>query len=400
MYLRRIPPPPKTQTVRHHFTITNTINTNVQNVFTIYNLHPNVLLEILYEDKDAASSSAKFKYLSANRCGSEIGLEEEEDGSGRQKWVIEPDDTDPAICYIKSAFYHKLGVKYMGCPNKSGFAYLYTSKNRYTKWRILPLDNSTYQFVYAGEKFDPSEVALVVARYAESVDWAMAYNDIAVIYNKSQSPLVGFQRLVNIENVGREGHTYLYHIIHNYEELAERSIFLQADPFLHNPTLLFGVDNYFMFDPVQPLGLRYLKSCNLPPLDYVERNKVITDVGFEYLRIPSDGDLISPGFHDVGMVDLRLNADLDYPEAKYRNVPLVEGFLTRAGFPNVKSLFGKTFDFTFCGLFSVNKQKILYYSIETYKGLLDELVRKKSQGGTNGYVLEKTWLYIFDNAVA
>jgi hypothetical protein len=291
-----------------------------------------------------------------------------------------------------------MGVKYAGCPNKSGFAYLYTSKNKYTKWHISYLGDSTYQFHYAGEKFDPTEVELVVARYNESVDWVMAYNDIAIVYNKGRSPLLGFNRTVNVENIGREGHTYLYHILQNYDTLAERTIFLQADPFLHNPTILFGVDNHFLLQPLQPLGLRYLRICNLPPLEYVERTKITTPFGLEYLVVNSDADLISPDFHDVGMVNMRLNSDKDYPEETYRSKPLVEGFLVRAGFPT-KPLFGETIRFTFCGLFSVCRSKIRHYMPENYRGLLDELVRTNPQGGVNGYLLEKTWLYIFENAI-
>lgn len=380
----------KPESTKPNFTITNTINTDTQNVFTIYNFNTNVPVEIICK-------KSQISYLSASATGPEITLEQDEDGSGRQKWIVEFDPRDPTIYYIKTVFYHRLGVKYIGCPNKSGFAYLYTSKNKYTKWKISPIDNSTYQFNYAGEKFDPSTVELVVARYSESVDWAMAYNDIAVIYNKGRTPVVGFQRSVNVDNIGREGHTYLYHIVQNHCNLPERSIFMQADPFPHNPTILFAVDNHFLLQPVQPLGLRYLRSCNLPPLEYVERRKIKTNFGLEYLTIESDADLISPDFHDVGMVDLRLNADKDYPDAKYRSKPLVEGFLIRAGFPS-KPLIGNTIKFSFCGLFSICREKILYYSIDNYKGLLDELVRKTPQGGTNGYVLEKTWLYIFDNA--
>ena len=101
------------------FTITNTINTNIQNVFTIYNFNTNTPIEII-------SKTQQINYLSASATGSEIMFEQEEDGSGRQKWVIERDPRDPAIYYIKTEYYHKHGVKYIGCPNKSGFAYFYT----------------------------------------------------------------------------------------------------------------------------------------------------------------------------------------------------------------------------------------------------------------------------------
>jgi hypothetical protein len=259
------------------------------------------------------------------------------------------------------------------------------------------LGDSRYEFKYVGNKFEPAKISLVVARYNEPIDWLIPYNDIVIIYNKGHENIEGFSRVVHVENIGREGHTYLYHIIQNYENISENTIFTQCDPFAHNPTILFGIDNHFLLEPVQPLGLRYLKSWNLPPLEYVEKNKTVTNFGLEYLVVKSDGDLINYDFHDVGIVELRLNADKDYPDNKNRNKPLVEGFLSRAGFPYTP-LLGEKMQFTYCGMFSIHKTRILFHSVELYQNLMSELVRKNTQGGVNGYILEKTWLYIFQNA--
>ncbi|MCJ1442248.1 MAG: hypothetical protein MMC23_002741 [Stictis urceolatum] len=38
---------------------------------------------------------------------------------------------------------------------------------------------------------------------------------------------------VRLENFGRDCHTYLHHIVHNYDKLAEITLFTQADPFDH-----------------------------------------------------------------------------------------------------------------------------------------------------------------------
>ena len=74
---------------------------------------------------------------------------------------------------------------------------------------------------------------IVVARYKENLDWLKKIKkskDIKItIYNKGvntdftiQSP----HRIIQLDNVGRCDHTYLYHIVHNYTHLADITIFL------------------------------------------------------------------------------------------------------------------------------------------------------------------------------
>lgn len=77
------------------------------------------------------------------------------------------------------------------------------------------------------------ELELVIAKYNEDVSWLGEFNSLAsVVYDKSggmaQNPL---------PNVGREAHTYLHHIVTNYDRLAEVTVFLQGDPHDHVPNL-------------------------------------------------------------------------------------------------------------------------------------------------------------------
>lgn len=74
---------------------------------------------------------------------------------------------------------------------------------------------------------------LVLARYQEDLDWLQGQNwPRTVIYAKgrSQSPLdVDFDFVeIRLPNIGREVHTYLHHIVHNYDSLADITIFSQA----------------------------------------------------------------------------------------------------------------------------------------------------------------------------
>merc|ERR1719235_888517 len=68
------------------------------------------------------------------------------------------------------------------------------------------------------------EVELVLAHFNENQSWSDPYAAIRTTYCKG-SPVPG---CVPLENVGREGHTYLHHIVTNYDNLAEWTVFSQA----------------------------------------------------------------------------------------------------------------------------------------------------------------------------
>lgn len=73
-------------------------------------------------------------------------------------------------------------------------------------------------------------VRAVVARYSEKLDWLEELGLPYVVYNKGDDSLPGAVRL---PNVGRESHTYLTHIVNNYDILDHYTIFLQGEPFFH-----------------------------------------------------------------------------------------------------------------------------------------------------------------------
>ena len=74
---------------------------------------------------------------------------------------------------------------------------------------------------------DKKKIEIVVARYNEDLKWLEPYSSITTIYNKGSESEYATNS-INIPNVGRESHTYLYHIINNYENLADRTIFFQG----------------------------------------------------------------------------------------------------------------------------------------------------------------------------
>lgn len=85
---------------------------------------------------------------------------------------------------------------------------------------------------------------LIVAKYQENVDWVAGFKDVpSIIYDKFDKssphylPNIPSFHIHQFEGVkhaksptGRESHTYLYHIIKNYHQLADMNIFLQGSP--------------------------------------------------------------------------------------------------------------------------------------------------------------------------
>jgi hypothetical protein len=70
----------------------------------------------------------------------------------------------------------------------------------------------------------------VVARFREDTAWTDCLAGYTTIYRKAPED-TGDNRLPNI---GREAGTYLHHIAANYDRLADRTLFLQGDPFPHH----------------------------------------------------------------------------------------------------------------------------------------------------------------------
>lgn len=76
------------------------------------------------------------------------------------------------------------------------------------------------------------DILLIVSRYNENLEWLKDEpfrHYPVIIYNKGNND--DFYKpentqVVSIKNVGREGHTYIYHIIQHYDNLNEILVFL------------------------------------------------------------------------------------------------------------------------------------------------------------------------------
>lgn len=91
---------------------------------------------------------------------------------------------------------------------------------------------------------------IVVARYNESLEWCKPYASMCIVYNKGEALKNNFGlKIRQLPNVGRESHTYLSHIIYNWDTLNEYTVFLQGGDIGHGqekPHMFEGVsvDDY------------------------------------------------------------------------------------------------------------------------------------------------------------
>ncbi|XP_038053576.1 uncharacterized protein LOC119726025 [Patiria miniata] len=80
---------------------------------------------------------------------------------------------------------------------------------------------------------EPLDYEIVISHYNEKLDWMKPLANHSHVYHKGKDkgPPFDVYKWEKLLNVGREAHTYLHHIIHNYDKLADITVFLQGtDP--------------------------------------------------------------------------------------------------------------------------------------------------------------------------
>ena len=131
---------------------------------------------------------------------------------------------------------------------------------------------------------------IVVARYNEDISWLLPFKEITIIYNKGDNHnLLNNFTTIQLDNVGRESHTYLYHIINNYEHLADKTIFFQGKIDDHK---ILEIEDYFgkeeiigKYDNLEIDKLKHnIQHFGKYKLDYVNGNmKICIFKPFEWL---------------------------------------------------------------------------------------------------------------------
>jgi len=251
---------------------------------------------------------------------------------------------------------------------------------------------------------------IVVARYKENLDWLKKIKkskDIKItIYNKGPDDIENIPSstsIIKLPNIGRESHTYLYHIINNYDNLADQTIFCQGDSIFHSPDFLDLINKYrTKFEPVQPLTAFYSdtidRQLELPPKPVVEATKNLWIDGKARIHVEYMDNNFTPMYPyfytDIMVIKL---------VEKFKSVYGIENALKfnveRFRLKNVDLDY--LFPVSYAAIFAVNKEAIQDNSVDFYNNIMSILIYDVRLGlfdkpMDQGLFLERLWLTIFN----
>lgn len=202
---------------------------------------------------------------------------------------------------------------------------------------------------------------LIISRYREDLSWLKSHNEFKIyIYNKGPKIKDNqFKNIVNLKNVGRESHTWLHHIVNNYNKLDDVNIFLQGR--------------------IDDLNCMAFKNPN----DYL---KDLNKFGFSASRY----GILGP-FHWKWHVGIEQNKkykqswdDLEISRSSIGFRKFTEGL-----FPRIPRVVATSYG----GCFAIKKELIRNYDINFYSNLLEILSQHKNP--IEGHFMERLWCYIF-----
>mmetsp|Transcript_25641 Transcript_25641/g.56137 ORF Transcript_25641/g.56137 Transcript_25641/m.56137 type:complete len:330 (+) Transcript_25641:89-1078(+) len=218
-----------------------------------------------------------------------------------------------------------------------------------------------------------STCEVVVAHYNEDISWlrGVCQQCSLTLYHKGDLPTTEIRSslshrpdatVIHLQNRGREGETWLQHIVRRYDTLADSTIFVQGS--LHFADGLDGL----------PRGV------TTPDLE-------------EACALETDNH---PGFHPMGNFTVNLRRSRQYVEnyAKWVSAPLQR---------IMQQLYGPDFKpnlirFHAGAIFSVSKVNVRFHPRSSYKTILERLLsgNERKDHEYSGYMLERLWNIVFD----
>ena len=243
---------------------------------------------------------------------------------------------------------------------------------------------------------------IVIARYNENLDWIkdIPKNIKITIYNKGLDNIK--ESYIRLPNIGRESHTYLYHIINNYDNLSNTTIFCQGDSIFHSPDFIKLLKNIKYFEPIQPLSAYYWPPdvnpfVPVPPLYILKatENLHIKDCKIHVEYVDNDFNTHYPYYYYCD----GFRRYVDRIKKIYNVNNVLEFNVKRFLLKNVD--YNKLIPICFAGLFSVTKDVIQENTVDFYNNIMSILIYDIRNINVNkkvdhGLFLEKLWLLIFN----
>ena len=204
--------------------------------------------------------------------------------------------------------------------------------------------------------------SIIVSRFNEDISWLKELKDFKkiIVYNKGEALCnYGNLQIINLENVGRESHTWIYHIVKNYNNLDDISIFLQGriDDL---GCMAYQNPNEYLVN-INKFGYSASRYGLLGPLHWS------WNVGIE---------------KNIKYINAWRSKDISRSKIGFRS-------FSRNLFPDIPYFTATSYG----GCFAVKKDLILDYKLNFYKKLLEILSKNKNP--IEGHYMERLWCYMF-----
>ena len=97
---------------------------------------------------------------------------------------------------------------------------------------MIPCTKTNKNFVLEKSKClnnkEKKNFEIVVTRFDENLNYLKNYEDFLTVYNKGKCDLSLNCKIVNRPNIGRDGETIFYHIVNNWDNLSDVTLFSQG----------------------------------------------------------------------------------------------------------------------------------------------------------------------------
>jgi hypothetical protein len=215
-----------------------------------------------------------------------------------------------------------------------------------------------------------NNVEIIIARFNEDLSWTqeVPFNIFQyIVYNKGNNENFikkNIKQIINIDNVGKNDHTYLYHIIENYDKLSNITVFFPGS-----------------------LNLDYKKN----KAKIILNNIIKSNLSIAYLAGHYHQN-IKEAFNNFKLDNWKTtdnkNFLLNNESALQKSEIRPYGKWYAHFFGNIQAHWT-----TMCGIFSIDKRDIIQHPIERYQGLLQTVSSHSNPEA--GHYIERSWCAIF-----
>lgn len=213
-------------------------------------------------------------------------------------------------------------------------------------------------------------IDIIVSRYNENLEWIYKYpfNQFQyIVYNKGVNDDFcknNVKQIINLPNIGRCDHTYLYHVVKNYDNLADILVFFPGSlNARHKKLKAIKILNNILFS----------KCINAYFLGNYQNDIFET---FKYFKLDN---------HKASdLKNLELNPESQLQLCRLRPY----GKWYRYFFGNTKAKW-----YTYNGIFSIDKRDVVQHQKLRYEMLLNSV--SNSSNPESGHYIERSWGVIF-----